>query len=104
MAIVPTARLVPGKLEPVAIDDSNLVRKRVVDLFSPMRPVTLVSAMPGSGKTVAVRQWSRGVDRPVAWVTVDALDADATVFWTHVLAAVVLACPDLDDEAAAHPA
>lgn len=98
MAIVPTARLVPGKLEPIAVDDSAIVRQRVVDLLSPPRPVTLVSAMPGWGKSVAVRHWVDRVDRPVAWVNVDSLDTEPDLFWTHTLAALMLACPQVDEE------
>lgn len=96
--MVPTVRLVPSKLEPIAIDDSNVVRPRVIELFSPLRPVTVVSAMPGSGKSVAIRQFVEQTDRPVAWVNVDSLDVEPSVFWTHVLAALMLACPELDEE------
>ncbi|HSJ91712.1 MAG TPA: LuxR C-terminal-related transcriptional regulator [Ilumatobacter sp.] len=88
----------PSKLEPIAADESYVVRERVLTQFTPLRPLTLVSAMPGSGKSVAVRHWIDRLDQPVAWVNVDALDEEPVLFWTHLLGAVMLVCPEVDDE------
>ena len=49
---------------------------------------TLVSAMPGFGKTAAVRQWIDTVDVPVAWVSLDMLDQELESFWSNVLLAL----------------
>jgi LuxR family transcriptional regulator, maltose regulon positive regulatory protein len=50
--------------------------------------LTLVAAPPGYGKTTAVRAWCAGHRAPVAWVTLDPGDNDATHFWTYVATAV----------------
>ncbi len=54
-------------------------------------PVTLVSAGPGSGKTVAVASWLAGrtESTPVAWLTLDQPDNDLRTFWSDVLAALI---------------
>jgi LuxR family transcriptional regulator, maltose regulon positive regulatory protein len=35
------------------------------------RPVTLVSGLPGAGKTTLIASWLRADDRPAAWVSLD---------------------------------
>lgn len=62
--------------------------------------VTLLSALPGYGKTAAVRQWIDSVDLPVAWLSLDLLDEEPTAFWSNTLAALGLAIPGIDDEPA----
>jgi len=59
------------------------------------RPVTLVSAGPGSGKTSTIADWAAsragGADPPaVAWLTVDGTDNDLPTFWADVLAALTV--------------
>lgn len=51
-------------------------------------PLTLVAAPAGFGKTMAIASWARDLDRPVAWVSLDASDADPVQFWTYVLSAL----------------
>jgi LuxR family maltose regulon positive regulatory protein len=72
--------------------------------------VSVVSAPPGSGKTVLLRSWIRaaGVAGRVAWVSVGRAERDPKRFWLSVLAALrqtaagsalvraVTAAPDLD--------
>jgi LuxR family transcriptional regulator, maltose regulon positive regulatory protein len=62
-------------------------------------PVTLVSAGAGSGKTLLVASWLRdgGWDGPVAWVTVERDERDASRFLGAILASL-RAC--LSDEGA----
>jgi LuxR family maltose regulon positive regulatory protein len=51
--------------------------------------LTLVSAPPGSGKTLLAASWCAArPDRPVAWVTLDAADNDPVRLWTYVATAV----------------
>src|SRR3954447_10794198 len=48
------------------------------------RPVTLIGAGPGSGKTVLVNQWARSRPHGVVWVSLDPEDAREARFWTLV--------------------
>ena len=57
------------------------------------RPVTLVTAGPGSGKTSTIAQWvSEGGAAPwiVAWVTIDTTDNTLATFWSDVLGALTV--------------
>jgi LuxR family transcriptional regulator, maltose regulon positive regulatory protein len=48
------------------------------------RPITLIGAGPGSGKTVLVNQWARARSHGVVWVSLDAGDDRESRFWTLV--------------------
>src|SRR5580692_7564866 len=52
--------------------------------------VTVVSAAPGSGKTVLVRSWlgAAGLMERAAWVPVDRDERDPQRFWLSVLGAL----------------
>jgi LuxR family transcriptional regulator, maltose regulon positive regulatory protein len=53
------------------------------------RPLTLLSAPPGAGKTVLLGSWiaAGGPPGPVAWLSLDSADADRRRFWRAVLEA-----------------
>ncbi len=50
-------------------------------------PVTLVTGLPGSGKTQLLASWVRDrvVDWPVVWITLEDGDEQASTFWTYVV-------------------
>jgi len=50
--------------------------------------LTLVTAPPGYGKTVAARTWYESASGAVAWVTLEAGDNDPVRFWTYAAMAV----------------
>ena len=50
--------------------------------------LTLVTAPPGYGKTVAARAWHESASGAVAWVTLEAGDNDPVRFWTYAAMAV----------------
>ena len=53
------------------------------------RPLTLVAAAPGSGKTLAVRAWARRRDpAATAWVTLDADVSAPAALWARLAAAL----------------
>jgi LuxR family maltose regulon positive regulatory protein len=54
------------------------------------RPVTLLAAPAGSGKTMLLASWMSAASSPgpVAWLSLDSGDNDPVRFWTHVLAAL----------------
>jgi LuxR family transcriptional regulator, maltose regulon positive regulatory protein len=62
-------------------------------------PVTLVTGPAGSGKTQLVASWaaSRPATEPVAWVTLDDEDGQASTFWTYLVEALRRAEPSLPE-------
>jgi len=73
----------------------GLVRRRKVEAMlqrGATLPVTLVSAGPGSGKTLSVASWLNSAKLTgVAWLTVDETDNDLGTFWADVLGALTVA-------------
>ena len=73
----------------------GLVHRRHLDALlsqGATQPVTLVSAGPGSGKTLSVASWLSGGGFPdAAWLTVDDNDNDLATFWADVLGALTIA-------------
>src|SRR5512139_4274481 len=53
--------------------------------------LTLVSAPPGFGKTVLIREWIEALARPTAWLTLDEDDNDAGRLVRYVMAALAQA-------------
>ena len=68
-------------------------------------PVTLVAAPAGFGKTTLLTSWfatrppDAGHDHPVAWVSLDERDCQASSFWAYVLLALDRAVPGVGDAA-----
>jgi LuxR family transcriptional regulator, maltose regulon positive regulatory protein len=62
-------------------------RPRLFELLGAAR-VTLVSALPGSGKTVLLRSWigRAGLTGRVAWVSAESGERDPQLLWLSVLA------------------
>src|SRR5215471_4803205 len=87
-----------------------VARPRLVGRLGAQARVSVVSAPPGSGKTVLLRSWisQSGVAGSVAWVPAGRGDRDPQRFWLSALAALrqtaagsvlvraVTAAPDLD--------
>jgi LuxR family maltose regulon positive regulatory protein len=93
-------RLVASKLAPMPDHAATVRRARLDAVLSEGRPVTLLSAMSGYGKTTAVRHWFEQAHQNVGWTNIDRLDAEPAVFWAHFVAALSTACPEIDDEPA----
>jgi len=72
-------------------------RPRLAELLASGSDATLVlvSAPAGFGKTTLLVSWlaRRPQPQPVAWVSLDERDRDASTFWTYVLRAVDRAVP-----------
>ena len=62
------------------------------------RPLTLVSASAGYGKTTLISSWLEAVDSPSAWVSLDEYDDDLIVFLTYFIAAVQTIFPEVGRE------
>ncbi|GIJ72621.1 LuxR C-terminal-related transcriptional regulator [Virgisporangium ochraceum] len=67
-----------------------VLRRRLIDLVDAgaRRPVTLLCAGPGWGKTITVASWVTTATDRVAWLTLHPDDNDRTMFWTHVVGAL----------------
>jgi LuxR family maltose regulon positive regulatory protein len=52
------------------------------------RKLTLISAPAGFGKTTLVSEWVEGIERPVAWLSLDEGESDPTRFLTYLVAAL----------------
>ena len=59
---------------------------RLAEGFS--RPLTLISAPAGFGKTTLVSEWAAGGARPIAWLSLDAGDSDPARFLAYLVAAL----------------
>jgi LuxR family maltose regulon positive regulatory protein len=57
--------------------------------------ITLLSASAGCGKTTLLAQWAAGREEPVAWLSLDEDDNNGARFWTHVVAALQSARPEI---------
>ena len=110
----PTLRASPdGQRMPSAV--RGLVPRRLLfdRLSAAVGGVTLLSAPPGSGKTMLLRSWieDAGLGERVAWVSVERRERDAQRFWLTVIGALsgavaqdgvvqkLGAAPDFDGEA-----
>jgi len=57
--------------------------------------MTLISASAGFGKTTLVSEWIAGLDRPVAWLSLDEGDNDPSRFLSYVIAALQTIAPKI---------
>src|SRR6185437_12791550 len=65
------------------------------------RPLTLLTAPPGFGKTTSLAAWVRQVETPVAWVSLDESDNEPGQFWAYVLSALEQVAPGVTGDALA---
>src|SRR5215216_1219106 len=93
--------LLETKLHPPPVRRKWLSRPRLVGELdrATERPVTLVAAPAGYGKTTVVAQWlDMMTDRSVAWVGLDAADNDPVRLWVHVATALARAGRPIADD------
>ena len=83
------------KTSPPVTTTMSIRRQRILDiLLRERRPLTLIEAAAGSGKTVMAAQWAGELGDPVAWVTLDATDNDPVVLISSVMDAVCHGDPE----------
>ena len=63
-----------------------------------VRPLTLVSAPAGYGKSTLISSWMDSTDWPVAWYSLDAGDRDLNQFLRYLIEALRTAFPDAGRE------
>jgi LuxR family transcriptional regulator, maltose regulon positive regulatory protein len=79
-----------SKLHAPPVRREWVARRDLVDdlVASADKPMTLIDAPVGYGKTTLVSQWNAVDPRPFAWVTLDPVDNDPARFWSYVIEAL----------------
>jgi ATP/maltotriose-dependent transcriptional regulator MalT len=84
--------LLSTKLQVPVVRPDLVARPRLVGRLSEglrfARRLTLVSAPPGFGKSTLIHDWIAGIDRLVAWLSVDEGDNDPGRFLRYLIAAL----------------
>ncbi len=93
--------LLRSKLRRPAIPDYFVARPRLEEVFAGVtsRPLTLVIAPAGSGKTQLVANWAVHSSIPIAWLSLEEMDDDPVQLWMGVIAALELLAPGSGDGA-----
>jgi LuxR family transcriptional regulator, maltose regulon positive regulatory protein len=85
----PTDPLLASKLAVPEAPPFTVYRQRLLDLLSRavLKPMTVVTGPPGSGKTQLVASWmaSGAAPGPVVWITLEDGDNDSAVFWPYLV-------------------
>jgi LuxR family transcriptional regulator, maltose regulon positive regulatory protein len=88
----PVDFMLEAKLRPPQVRSEWVIRSRLIEELdrATQRPVTLIAAPAGYGKTTVVAQWLASASPPaaVAWVSLDTSDNDPTRLWTHIATAL----------------
>ena len=91
-----TIPIVKTKLYRPPCPEENVHRPHLVDKLdrNRTRPLTLVSAPAGYGKTTLISSWLESYDIPSAWVSLDENDNDLRTFLAYFLGAAQSVFPD----------
>jgi LuxR family maltose regulon positive regulatory protein len=109
MAANPYSGTLPASKFALPPEQEAMVRRgRLLDALDAAvkRPLTLLAAPPGAGKTALLASWigARRAPGPVAWLSVDPADAERRRFWRAVLEALTRAgAGEPIDALVAHP-
>jgi LuxR family maltose regulon positive regulatory protein len=89
-AEITTKTLIRTKLNRPPVGQDFIYRPHLLERLEErrQRPLTLVSAPAGYGKTTLVSGWLEACDCPYGWVSLDKNDNDLRLFLSYVLAAV----------------
>ncbi len=85
---LPADPLLAAKIRPPLARPEWVARTRLIDDLerATLRPVTLIAAPAGYGKTTLAAQWlaADGHRGAVAWISLDTADDDPVPLWTHI--------------------
>ena len=95
--------IIQTKLYRPPIQTDFIPRPQLLALFDgwQQRPLTLVSAPAGYGKSTFVSSWIESLEDPAAWLSLDENDNDLELFITYFLACVQTSFPNAVDDTAA---
>ncbi len=83
--------ILASKITVPGVPDWVVPRPRITKLIAQgtrWRPLTVVTAPAGAGKTIALALWAAAQPETVAWVGLDEFDNRPGVFWANVVAAL----------------
>lgn len=82
--------LLQTKLQRSAVPPDVLPRDRLLERLEKgrHRPLTLISAPAGYGKSTLASRWMATCDGPSGWVSLDESDGDVRMFLSYFLAAI----------------
>jgi LuxR family maltose regulon positive regulatory protein len=95
-----TIPLIRTKLHRPPVASDHIHRPRLLERLDQrrQRPLTLVSAPAGYGKSTLVSWWLEAGDIPSGWLSLDESDNDLRLFLSYFLAAVQTIFPDVGHE------
>ncbi|KFB66568.1 LuxR C-terminal-related transcriptional regulator [Candidatus Accumulibacter vicinus] len=101
---MPSLQIVRSKLQRPQKSGDFVARSELLALLEAgsSRPLTLLVAPAGYGKTALVAHWLAGRDGLAAWLSLDRDDSDPIVFIRYFAAALRTALPDACAETLAH--
>ena len=87
--------LIRSKLHPPRIAADLIARPRLIQRLERghARPLALISAPAGYGKSTLVASWLEAAGRPHAWLSLDEADSDLGLFVEYLVAAVRTVVP-----------
>lgn len=88
--------LLRSKLRRPTVPAYFVVRSRLESALATVatRPLTLVIAPAGSGKTQLLSNWAAHAAVPVAWLSLEEVDGEPIVLWSGILAALDQLAPN----------
>jgi LuxR family maltose regulon positive regulatory protein len=88
------------KLQRPRVDDDLVSRPRLIEQINRglERPLTLVSAPAGFGKTTLLSAWSQGKDVNASWISLAENDDDPRIFFRYFAAAIERVFPNACDD------
>ncbi|CAG0927703.1 HTH-type transcriptional regulator MalT [Thermoflexales bacterium] len=97
-----TSPLLSTKLMPPPLTSGVVPRPHLMAHLNEMRPLTILSAPPGFGKTTLLLDWLRQLvnipDRvapSISWLSLDDDDNDPVRFWSYVITALQSGAPNV---------
>ena len=87
-------QLLTTKLFPPSARPKRIARPRLLARLDENRPLTLIAAPAGFGKTTLLGDWVNEGRHRVAWLSLDEADNYPAQFWSYVITALQQTEPD----------